>query len=181
VHSRSGSGRVWYVVSQSEFEQFAVRELPGLLRYAVMLTGQPDLAQDLVQDVMIKVHSQWRRVSAADQPRLYVRTMVTRAYLSWRRRWAVRNVVLSPVQPDGEPTRDHAPAIVDRDDVWRRLAGLPRQQRAVLVLRYYERLTDPEIATMLGCSAGTVRGYASRALAALRLDLAAELTHRESP
>jgi RNA polymerase sigma-70 factor (sigma-E family) len=164
-------------VSQPEFDEFAVRELPGLLRYAVMLTGESDLAQDLVQDVMVKVHSQWRRVAAADHPRLYVKTMVTRAFLSWRRRWAVRNVVLAPVEGfDGEPTRDHALSIVDRDDVWRRLAGLPRQQRAVLVLRYYERLTDPEIATMLGCSAGTVRGYASRALAALRLELAAELS-----
>ncbi|MEN3361075.1 MAG: hypothetical protein V7637_5057, partial [Mycobacteriales bacterium] len=53
-------------MSQPEFEEFAVRELPGLLRYAVMLTGEPDLAQDLVQDVMVKAHSQWRRVAAAD-------------------------------------------------------------------------------------------------------------------
>jgi RNA polymerase sigma-70 factor (sigma-E family) len=164
-------------VSQPDFDEFAVRELPGLLRYAIMLTGQPDLAQDLVQDVLVKAHSQWQRVTAADHPRLYVKTMLTRAFLSWRRRWAVRNVVLAPVdQLPGEPTGDHAGLIADRDDVWRRLAGLPRQQRAVLVLRYYERLTDPEIATMLGCSAGTVRGYASRALATLRLELAAELS-----
>lgn len=169
-------------MSQPEFEEFAIRELPGLLRYAVMLTGESDLAQDLVQDVMVKVHSQWRRVSAATYPRLYVKTMITRAFLSWRRRWAVRNVVLAPIdQLDGEPTSDHAPWIVDRDDVWRRLAGLPRQQRAVLVLRYYERLTDPEIATMLGCTAGAVRGYASRALAALRLEMAAELSLPREP
>jgi RNA polymerase sigma-70 factor (sigma-E family) len=168
-------------VSQPEFEQFAVRELPGLLRYAVMLTGEPHLAQDLVQDVMVKMHGQWRRVAAADHPDRYVKTMVTRAFLNWRRRWAVRNVVLSPsAEPlDGEPTVDHAGRIADRDDAWRRLAGLPRQQRAVLVLRYYERLTDTEIAEMLGCSAGTVRGYASRALATLRLELSAELSHQE--
>lgn len=71
--------------------------------------------------------------------------------------------------------------MVDRDDVWRRLARLPRQQRAVLVLRYYERLTDVEIATTLGCSPGTVRGYASRALATLRLDLTAELDLEGEP
>jgi RNA polymerase sigma-70 factor (sigma-E family) len=170
-------GIVFRGVSQPEFEEFAVRELPGLLRYAVMLTGESDLAQDLVQDVMVKVHSRWRRVSAADYPRLYVKTMVTRAFLDWRRRWVVRNIVLTPNDRlDGEPIRDPALSIVDRDDAWRRLAGLPRQQRAVLVLRYYERLTDPEIATMLGCSVGTVRGYASRALATLRLELAAELS-----
>jgi RNA polymerase sigma-70 factor (sigma-E family) len=164
-------------VSQPDYEDFVARELPGLLRYAVMLTGDSELAQDLVQDVMVKVHSQWRRVAAADHPRLYVKTMVIRAFLSWRRRWAVRNVVLAPTdQLDGEPTGDHARTVVDRADVWQRLAGLPRQQRAVLVLRYYERLTDSEIAQMLGCSAGTVRGYASRALAALRLEATAELS-----
>ena len=84
--------------------------------------------------------------------------------------------------PDGEPVADHASAIVDRDDVWHRLGTLPRQQRAVLVLRYYERLTDVEIAAVLGCSPGTVRGYASRALATLRLDAVADLRlHMETP
>jgi RNA polymerase sigma-70 factor (sigma-E family) len=163
-------------VSQATFEEFALQELTGLLRYAVMLTGDPDLAQDLVQDVMVKVHSHWRRVQAADHPRLYVKTMLTRAFISWRRRWAVRNVVLIHDDVDGEPERDHALSIVDRADVWQRLATLPRQQRAVLVLRYYEQLTDPEIATMLGCTAGTVRGYASRALTRLRLNITAELS-----
>lgn len=163
-------------VSQPEFDEFAARELPALLRYAVMLTGDPELAQDLVQDVMVKVLRHWRRVAAADHRRRYVRTMLTREFLSWRRRWSVRHIVPAPAeQLDRVPTGDHAASIADRDDVWRRLAGLRPQHRAVLVLRYYERLTDPEIATTLGCSAGTVRAYASRALALLRLDLAAEL------
>ncbi len=158
-----------------EFERFAVAELGGLLRYAVMLTGDRELARDLVQDVMLKAYTQWARVASADHPRLYVRTMVTRAFLSWRRRWTVRHVLLSRSDlPDGEPVADHASALVDRDDAWRRLASLPRQQRAVLVLRYYERLTDDEIAIVLGCSSGTVRGYASRALATLRLDIVTE-------
>jgi RNA polymerase sigma-70 factor (sigma-E family) len=156
-----------------DFDEFARRELPRLLRYAVVLTGDRELARDLVQDVMVKAHAQWRRVSSADHPDRYVHTMVTRAFLSWRRRWAVRRIGLDPTgNVDGEPVRDHAAGIVDRDDIWRRLATLPRQQRAVLVLRYYERLSDAEIAAALDCSAGTVRGYASRALTALRLDLA---------
>ena len=163
-------------MSRATFEEFARQELPGLLRYATMLTGDRELAQDLVQDVMVKAHSRWRRIEAADHPRLYVKTMLTRAFISWRRRWAVRNIVLSDDPVDGEPERDHALSIVDRADVWQRLATLPRQQRAVLVLRYYERLTDSEIATMLGCTDGTVRGYASRALTTLRLDITAELS-----
>lgn len=158
------------------FEDLVAAELGGLLRYAVMLTGDRELARDLVQDVMLKAYTQWARVGAADQPRLYIRTMVTRAFLSWRRRWAVRNVVLDGRSTsEGEPVADHASALVDRDDIWRRLSRLPRQQRAVLVLRFYERLTDDEIAAVLGCSPGTVRGYASRALATLRLDLVPEM------
>jgi RNA polymerase sigma factor (sigma-70 family) len=89
--------------------------------------------------------------------------MVTRAFLSWRRRWAVRNVVLdrtSTSTSEGEPVADHASALAERDDIWQRLSRLPRQQRAVLVLRFYQRLTDDEIAAVLGCSPGTVRGDA---------------------
>jgi RNA polymerase sigma-70 factor (sigma-E family) len=155
-----------------DFESFARRELPGLLRYAVLLTGDRELAQDLVQDTLVTAHRKWSRVSAADHPDRYVRAMVTRAFLSWRRRWAVRRIGLTADGGlDGEPVADHAGLLADRDDVWRRLGTLPRQQRAVLVLRYYERLSDAEIAAVLGCATGTVRGYASRAIATLRLDL----------
>jgi RNA polymerase sigma factor (sigma-70 family) len=102
--------------------------------------------------------------------------MVVNAHLSWRRRWSVRHVFVAfSGELRGEPVADHAASVVDRDDVWRRLAGLPRQQRAVLVLRYYECLTDAEIAEVLGCAVGTVRGHASRALASLRAGIAAEL------
>jgi RNA polymerase sigma-70 factor (sigma-E family) len=160
-----------------EFERFAVHELVGLLRYAVMLTGDPELARDLVQDVMVKAYSQWKRVGAADRPDRYVKVMVTREHLMWRRRWAVRHVFPAAVlvdQPSAQAEDDYAAVIADRDDLWQRLAKLPRRQRAVLVLRYYEQLTDAEIAQVLRCSAGTVRGYASRALATLRLELQAE-------
>ena len=184
--SRSRSRDVFNCMSDltpdDGFEELVAAELGGLLRYAVMLTGDRELARDLVQDVMLKAYMQWARVGAADQPRLYIRTMVTRAFLSWRRRWAVRNVVLDGRSTsDGEPVADHASALADRDDIWRRLSRLPRQQRAVLVLRFYERLTDDEIAAVLGCSPGTVRGYASRALATLRLDFVPDLSlHMET-
>lgn len=162
-----------------EFDDFARAQLPRLLRYAVLLTGDRELAQDLVQDVMVSAHRHWARVTAADHPDRYVHTMVTRAYLSWRRRWAVRRIGLTV---DGDPPAatvgDPAAGVVDRDDVWRRLAGLPRQQRAVLVLRYWERLPDAEIAAVLGCAPSTVRAYASRALTTLRLTLDLEKEHR---
>jgi RNA polymerase sigma-70 factor (sigma-E family) len=153
------------------FDEFAAREVDGLLRYATALTGDRELAQDLVQDVLFKAFRRWSTVAAAEYPGAYVRTMVTRAYLSWRRRWATRTIVLSAGElPDGPPAGDHAAGIAERDAMWQQLARLPRRQRAVLVLRYYQRLTDAEIAQVLGCSAVTVRGYASRALARLRVD-----------
>jgi RNA polymerase sigma-70 factor (sigma-E family) len=157
------------------FEEFAAARLPALLRYAVMLTGDRELAQDVVQEVMIRAHGRWWRIRRADRPDLYVRRMVTNEFISTRRRRALRTVPLEhltagPVHPD------HADAATDSDELWLRLADLPRQQRAVLVLRYYEGLPDTEIADVLGCSSGTVRGYASRALATLRLELAESST-----
>ncbi|PZS34393.1 MAG: SigE family RNA polymerase sigma factor [Pseudonocardiales bacterium] len=158
-------------MSTPAFDAFAARELDRLLRYATALTGDRELARDLVQDVMVKVIQCWPLVEAAENQHAYVRKMLTRAYLSWRRRWAVRNIMLPFGDlPDSEPAGDHADGVVDRDAVSQRLVALPRQQRSVLVLRYYESLTDAEIAAVLGCSAVTVRGYAARALASLRLD-----------
>jgi RNA polymerase sigma-70 factor (sigma-E family) len=155
------------------FDAFAARELDGLLRYATVLTGDPELARDLVQDVLVKALRRWSLVERADNPRAYVRTMLTHAFLSWRRRWSVRHILLPFEElPEDEPERDHAEGIADRDAVWQRLAALPRRQRSVLVLRYYEGLTDAEIAEILGCAPVTVRGYAARAIGNLRLDFA---------
>jgi RNA polymerase sigma-70 factor (sigma-E family) len=159
-----------------EFDEFARRTLPGLLRYAVMLTGDRDLAQDVVQEVMVRAQARWRRIHRTHRPELYVKTMVTHEYLSWRRRWAVRSVTAVPdAQLDrpsgGDLAADPVVRTADRADVWAQLGALPRQQRAVLALRYYEGLTDAEIAEVLDCKPATVRSYATRALAALRLDI----------
>jgi RNA polymerase sigma-70 factor (sigma-E family) len=153
------------------YEEFVTTRLPGLLRFAVMLTGDRDSAADLVQDAMVKVQLGWRRVNAVDQPDRYVRRMITNTYIDQRRLSWFRRVVLraEPVEP--EPVPDHADSTADRDLLWGHLATLPRQQRAALVLRYYESLSDNEIAGVLGCSVGTVRGYVSRALATLRNQL----------
>jgi RNA polymerase sigma-70 factor (sigma-E family) len=164
-------------VGNSAFDAFAEQELDGLLRYATVLTGDRELARDLVQDVLFKVFRRWSLVEAADHPRAYVRTMITRAFISWRRSWSARNVVLAIDElPERHSPGDHASAIAERDALWRQVTSLPRRQRSVLVLRYYEHLTDAEIAEVLGCSAVTVRGYAARALATLRVELPMTLT-----
>ena len=170
AHSTSGAGGVCVGVS---FDEFVAARLPALLRYAVLLTGDRDLAQDLVQDVLVRAYGRWRRIAAADHPERYVHRMITNGYLSWRRRWSTRQVVLVDPPDRAAPAEDPVDR-AERDELWRRLAELPRQQRAVLVLRYYEGLSVAETADVLGCSTGAVRGYASRALATLRVE-AAEL------
>ena len=152
------------------FEEFVAARLAALVRYATALTGEPYLAQDLVQDVMVKMHARWRRVAAMDQPELYVRRAITNEFLSWRRRWSVRHLQPQADVPE-QVVPDASQARADSAEVWQQLAALPRQQRAVLVLSYYEGLSDIEIADMLRCAVGTVRGYRSRALATLRATL----------
>ncbi|GAB3187956.1 RNA polymerase sigma-70 factor (sigma-E family) [Micromonospora palomenae] len=153
------------------YEEFADSRLTALLRYAVMLTGDPHQAQDLVQDTMVRVQLNWRRVARADSPERYVRRMLTNQYVDWRRGSWMRRVLLRG-EPDEStpPAADHAQDAVDRDQVWSLLARLPRRQRASLVLRYYEDLPDAEIAEILGCAVGTVRSSISRALATLRAE-----------
>jgi RNA polymerase sigma-70 factor (sigma-E family) len=156
------------------FDQFAVARLPSLLRYAIVLTGDRDLAQDIVQEVLARAQVKWRRISDADSPEAYVRRMVLNEYLSWRRSWAARNVhAVGERLVDLDDARggvsDHAQDVVEADELWNRLAVLGRKQRAVLVLRYYEQLEDRAIADLLGCSPATVRSHASRALKTLRL------------
>jgi RNA polymerase sigma-70 factor (sigma-E family) len=151
------------------FEEFAAARLPALLRYAMLLSGDREQARDLVQDVLARALVKWGRIGAVEEPYAYVRRMVTNEFLSWRRRRRLRTVPLEEAALAGrEPVM---PEREDRDDLRALLSRLPGQQRAVLVLRYYEDLSDDEIAAVLGCRVGTVRGYASRGLAALRIEL----------
>lgn len=162
-------------VDHEAFDRFARAELPRLLRYAVMLTGEREQAQDLVQDVMVKVYDQWPRVGGAVRPERYVTRMVTHEFLSWKRRWHVRHVFatgnLVDLTDRGEPSDDED-ARATRDDLWHRLGELAPRQRTVVVLRFYEGLPDAEIAELLGCTTTTVRGYVHRALTTLRLSFA---------
>lgn len=172
------------------FDGFVSARLPALLRYAVVLTGDTHLAQDVVQEVLARTQLRWERVERAGSVEAYVRRMIVNEYLSWRRSWAFRNVQAAGDRladlagqaagrgPSGasSPMTDdpalHAVRAEDADAVWALLATLPRRQRAVLVLRYYEGLDDRAIADVLGCTPVTVRAHASKALKALRLDVA---------
>ena len=153
------------------FEEFAAARLPAVLRFAGVLTADRALAEDVVQEVLIRASKGWDRIGQLDRPELYVRKMVVNEYLSWRRRsWRLLPGG-SGTEVDDRVTRGHACRLAERDAHLAEIGKLPRRQRAVIVLRYYEGLADSEIADVLGCTPGTVRGYASRALAALRVEL----------
>jgi RNA polymerase sigma-70 factor (sigma-E family) len=149
------------------FADFVGARSPRLLRTAYLLTHDWGLAEDLLQTALTRAWEAWRRIEGDPEP--YVRRILVNTYSSWwRRRWNGEHPTgqLPELPVSGDPN-----AVLDeRDRIWQALRGLPRRQRAVLVLRYFEDLSEAEIADVLGCSVGTVKSQASRALAKLRLD-----------
>ncbi len=153
------------------FEDYATARAPALMRLALVLTGDRQLAQDLTQATLLDVFVHWRRVSRADQPDAYVRRMMVNTYLGWRRRRWFREEPTLAVTPE-VAVDDHAQHVVDEDECRAVLAALPPRARAVLALRYYEDMDDRAIADVLGMAVSSVRSTASRALATLRRDAA---------
>lgn len=153
------------------FDDFAVARLPAVLRFATALSGDPDLAKDLVQEVLIRVSGRWQEIGQLDWPEAYVRRMVVNEYLSWRRRsWRLIPSGMSG-HLSGPPSPDPADGYIDRQALLAELAKLSRRQRTALVLRYYEGFSDAEIGDVMGCTQSTVRGHVFKALAALRVEL----------
>ncbi len=145
-----------------EFEEYVAARGRALERYAFVLTGDRQRAQDLVQTALLKTYRRWQQVARVEHPDAYVRRILTTSYLDWRRRRS------STEQPTGdlpEPAvtgTDPADQVVLRDEMLRALATLTPHQRAVLVLRHYEGYDDVAIAAVLGCSEVTVRSHATR-------------------
>lgn len=153
-----------------EFSEYVGQQRQALMRFATVLTCQTWLAEDVVSDVLCRAYERWDRISRMDEPHAYVRRMVVNDYLSWRRR-LVRASPRADVEPHVSRLGDGADERAERDAMIRRLAGLPRRQRAAVVLRYYADLPDSAIAAHLGCREPTVRSQISRALAALRVEM----------
>jgi RNA polymerase sigma-70 factor (sigma-E family) len=143
---------------------FAAQHSVGLTRFAFVLTGDRQLAEDLVQDCLLALHRRFGETLPIDEPVAYARRVIVNGHVSRKRRRAGSEVVVEMVPDVGVDAAD----LSEQDAVWRLLAALPQRQRAVLVLRYYVDLTDEEIAHALSCRVGTVRSLAARAFAALR-------------
>jgi RNA polymerase sigma-70 factor (sigma-E family) len=158
------------MASEDEFAEFVAGALPGLLRFGHVLTGSPQEAEDLVQTALGRSLRAWR-LRRIDDPRAFVRKVMVNSYASWYRRHGGREWVTADPGGDGH-AEDHAQQLGDRDVVWRALRLLPARQRAVIVLRYYEDLSEAEIAAVMGTSTGTVKSQAARALKRLAGELA---------
>jgi RNA polymerase sigma-70 factor (sigma-E family) len=154
-----------------EFESYARAHTQQLLRFAAVLTNDNGMAEDVVQNVLIKAHARWDRIDLIDNRQAYLRRMVVNELSSWRRKWA--RYVPHPDPALDRQVGDGTAQIDDRAELVGELAKLPAKQRAAVVLRFLDDLSDAEIAEVLNCREVTVRGYIHRALNALRVEMAA--------
>jgi RNA polymerase sigma-70 factor (sigma-E family) len=149
-----------------DFVAFVDARSAALLRTARLLTaGDQHAAEDLVQTALEKAYVAWPRIERKGAQEAYVRSIMTRAAIDRTRQRTRRGEVVTDEVPE-EPVHQAGPE--DRDHVLTLLRALSPRQRAVMVLRYYDDLSEAQIAETLGCSAGAVKSHASRALAVMR-------------
>ena len=153
-----------------DFAEFVTARWSALYRLAYLLTASPAAADDLLQTTLEKAYVRWARIGGMEHGEAYVRRMVANTYLSGRRRAWTRE---EPRERIPEAATSIEGPLIDRALLWPLVCALPPRQRAVIVLRYYEDLSEAEIAATLGCAPGTVKSMSSAAMRALRRALAA--------
>lgn len=164
------------------FDEFLADDLGALRRYAAVLTGEPQLAHDVLADALLRAHTRWHRIGRMEHPHAYVRRMITSAFLSEKRRWSARHIAVTRTGdlPDA-PQPDATDTVDDRLELHALLVALPARQRAAIVLRYYLGLDNADIASELGITAGAVRTAISRGIAALKITAAHTAEYDEVP
>jgi RNA polymerase sigma-70 factor (sigma-E family) len=157
------------------FREFVVARYPALVRIGASLAGDVGHGEDLVQVALVKTFRAWSRLYPDGDPEAYTRRIMVRAaWRAHRRHW--RHEVSTANLPE-TAAQDVFQPLLDADALQHLLAGLPAQQRVVLTLRYLLGQSEADIAAQLGCSPGTVKSRASRALATLRAAGALESEH----
>jgi RNA polymerase sigma-70 factor (sigma-E family) len=160
-------------VTQAAPEHFAewVAARGGALqRFAYLTTGSADDAADVVQEALARAFPRWTSLTARGTAEAYVRRSIVNASIS---RWRKEHRVVTGTGHEPAPTGDSSQALADSDQAWTLCTGLPPQQRAAVVLRFYEDLSFAEIGRVLGCPEATARSHVHRALASLRTRLTA--------
>jgi RNA polymerase sigma-70 factor (sigma-E family) len=153
---------------RSEFAEFALARSGALHRAAYLMVGDAQLAQDLVQEALTKTYVAWPRLRDPRNAEAYCRKAITTTAISWFRRKGWHNERPAEHLPDGQAGAGHESVFAERDAVWRELEQLPPRQRAALVLRYYEDLSEAQTAEAMGCAVGTVKSQVSAGLKKLR-------------
>ena len=154
--------------SEEEFAEYFRASWGRLYRVALAVSGDARSAEDDLQAAFAKVYASWGKVRRADHPEAYVRKIVLNQVLGSRRYGFARHERPHESVVDSRSVASPESGVVERDAVWTAVRSLPPRQRAVVVLRYYEDLTEADIAEALGCSRGTVKSQAANALATLR-------------
>ncbi len=151
------------------FAEFVAARERTLQRSAWLLTGDWALAEDLVQTALVRSWPRWERIRRRDNPEIYVRKVMVNTWLTWRRRkW--RHEQASASVPDRPSPGDHATETATRVAVRQALAALTPKQRAVLVMRIFDDMSETDVARALGVAVGTVKSTTAQALAKLRQD-----------
>ena len=154
--------------SEEDFHEFVQARGSALSRTAYLLTGDHQHAEDLVQTALARTALRWRRVVEGGNPEGYVRRVMLNEHISWWRRRRFTEIHSEAALSDRSVGADESDAVVWRVALHRALATLPPRQRAVLVLRFFEDLTEAQTAELMGCSVGTVKSQGHLALTRLR-------------
>jgi RNA polymerase sigma-70 factor (sigma-E family) len=157
----------------AEFVAFAAARSTALLRAAYLMVGDEAHAQDLLQEALTRTYVAWPRLRDPNAAEAYTRRVITNTAISWFRRKGWRNELATETLPE-RGTIAEADSVAERDWVWQALLQLPVRQRAAIVLRYYEDLSEAQTADAMGCAVGTVKSQVSAGLRKLRATLGDE-------
>jgi RNA polymerase sigma-70 factor (sigma-E family) len=163
------------VRDETAFHDFVAARSASLFRTALLMVGDHQLAQDLLQESLVKTYVAWPRLRDVHNAEAYARRVVVTTSISWRRRRSSHERPVA-VLPEAAGVADLADRVAGRADLWTQLQALPSRQRAAVALRYCEDLSEAQTAELMGCSVGSVKKHASLGLGKLRDRLGARIT-----
>lgn len=151
----------------ADFAEFVAARSTALHRTAYLMAGDRGLAQDLLQEALTRTYVAWPRLRDPGAAEAYTRKAITTTAITWyrRRSWGERP---TDTVPERSSSADHADDVSTRDLLWSALQALPPRQRAAIVLRFYEDLSEARTAEVMGCAPGTVKSQVSAGLRKLR-------------
>ena len=162
------------------FAEFVAARSASLYRTAYLMVGEHALAQDLLQEALTKTYVAWPRLRAVENAEAYTRRALTNTAISWSRKKSSHERPTDTL-PEHADLRHHADELGTREWLWRELQQLPPRQRAALVLRFYEDLSEAQTAAAMGCAVGTVKSQVSQGLKRLREQVGVDLVALTGP